>query len=58
MPALIQPKDYADLIIHVETFVKADTGAKQGSAIEKVQEFLTTGELEAVIVTAADGTIN
>ena len=46
------------MVIHIETFVKADTGAKQGSAIEKVQEFLTTGELEAVIVTAADGTIN
>jgi hypothetical protein len=40
VPELIPPKDYAQLIIEVEHYVKADSGAKEGSAIEAVQKFL------------------
>jgi len=40
VPELVSPKDFADLIIHVESFVKSDTGTKEGSAIEAVQRFL------------------
>jgi hypothetical protein len=40
VPELISPKDFADMVIHVESFVKSDTGTKEGSAIEAVQRFL------------------
>lgn len=50
VPDLISPKDYADMIIHVEVFVKQDQGAKEGSALDHVRQFLATGELEDAIV--------
>jgi hypothetical protein len=46
VPELVPPKDFADLIIHIESFVKADTGAKEGSAIEAVQRFLNGSDIE------------
>jgi len=41
------------MIIHVESFIKQDTGAKEGSAIERVREFLSTG-----IFDEPTGTVN
>ena len=35
------PKDFGDFIIHLESFVKQDVGAKEGSAIDKVRQFLS-----------------
>lgn len=59
VPDLISPKDYADMVIHIETFIKADTGAKEGSAIERVREFLSSGELDAVVADAVPkGSVN
>lgn len=49
MPELIAPKDYAELVVHVEGFVKQDVGSKEGSAIEKVQRFLA-GEEEPEVL--------
>jgi hypothetical protein len=46
VPELIPPKDYAQLIIEVEHYVKADSGAKEGSAIEAVQKFLNGSVVE------------
>ena len=40
VPDLISPKDFTDLIVHLESFVKSDSGAREGSAIEAVQQFL------------------
>lgn len=38
------------MVLKIESFIKQDSGAKQGSAIEKVRDFLATGELEAAVV--------
>lgn len=37
------------MVIHIESFVKADSGARQGSAIEHLQKFLSLGTLTADI---------
>lgn len=41
VPEFISPKDYAELIVHLESFIKQDVGAKEGSAIDKVRQFLS-----------------
>ncbi len=45
VPELIQPKDFTDLLIHLEGFVKESSGAKEGSAIDHLSAFLNTGEV-------------
>lgn len=51
VPALIQPKDYADLVIHLESFIKQEQGTKHGgSAIELLQKFLGDNDLTMTTV--------
>ena len=45
VPEMIQPKDFLDMTIHLESFVKEDAGAKEGSAIDYVSNFLNQGEV-------------
>lgn len=47
VPEMIQPKDFLDMTIHLESFVKEDSGAKEGSAIDYVSNFLNSGEVRA-----------
>jgi hypothetical protein len=45
VPELIQPKDFTDLLIHLEGFVKEASGAKEGSAIDHLSAFLNSGDV-------------
>ena len=41
-PGAIQHKDFADMMIHIESFVKQEGGSDAASMIDKLQQFLNS----------------
>lgn len=57
-PGAIQHKDFADMMIHIESFVKQEGGGTGASLIDKLQQFLN-GEPETPnIPDAPQGPVN